>query len=73
VSRLHDGESDRYAYYMRAVAKTREGLYSLINERVVAVMALAGDECELRERINGTVVQYAVLADVDIAPYMAAM
>lgn len=61
VARLHDGESDRYAYYVRAVAKTREGMHSLISEGVVAAMA---DEHELRERINGR-----GPADVDVTPY----
>ena len=62
VARLHDGESDRYAYYVRAVAKTREGMHSLISEGVV--VAAMADEHELRERINGR-----GPADVDVAPY----
>lgn len=53
-STMTEEETSQYAYYIRAVQKTLEGLHSLVQDDVLTAMKLVAYEGEFSARINGT-------------------
>lgn len=53
-STMTEEETSQYAYYIRAVQKTLEGLHSLVQDDVLRAMRLVAYEGEFSALINGT-------------------